>query len=123
MAVDVVTGPHPNIRIMRITGDLRPEDMANSDKMLGLDSNQPVYVVMDISKMNIGMPEHFLEAARHGKAVNHANMHHMAVYTTSDLLINISKMVAKVNRQQSKLSIHETYDAAISHLQTLIAQA
>lgn len=123
MAVDVVTGPHPNIRIMRIIGDLHPEDMASSDKMLELDGNHPVYVVMDISQMNIGMPEHFLEAAKHGKAVNHANMHHMAVFTTNELLINISKMVAKVNRQKSKLSIHPTYDDAISHLQTLIAQA
>jgi len=86
------------------------------------DKGLPVYLLVDASGMNTSLPEHFLESVRNSAFI-HPNMIHAAVFMRSPLLKNVFTMVAKLTRQRNKLSIHDSYDQAMTHLQKLVKEA
>lgn len=114
MAHHITVGPRPNIKICTITESLNHDDMTCEDD-LGLNEGTPLYVLLDVSAMNLGLPEQFLDGAKHSFFI-HPNLVHMAMYTDSNLLTHIGNMVAKLTQRQEKLSIHSSYDAALKHL-------
>jgi hypothetical protein len=120
MPHEISPGPKPNILIFRVTGELNYHDMT-CDEELGLNQGRPLYVLMDGSKMQVGLPENFLEGAKNSFFIN-PNLVHMALYLESQLLRTIANMVAKVTRRREKLSLHPSFDAAIQHLLDLDAK-
>jgi hypothetical protein len=121
MAHQISPGPHPNIALMRIWGDLQHVDMNPVDG-LGLNEGKPVYVLLDVSEMHLGLPDGFLDGARNSYFV-HPNMVHMAFYSGSSMLNTIAAMVGKLTSRQHKISIHKSYDSALNHLQEMIKHA
>jgi hypothetical protein len=121
MAYVVSPGPHPNIALMRIWGDLQHEDMKPNNE-LGLNEGRPIYILLDVSEMNVGLPDGFLDGARNSFFI-HPNMAHMALFSTSSMLNSIAMMVAKLTGRPGKMSIHNNYDSAFKHLQDMIKHA
>jgi hypothetical protein len=118
MAHSVSQGPHPLIMVMELTGDLTHEDMV-ADDAIGLNNGRRLYLMLDVSKMNVGLPDGFLDGAKNSFFIN-PNLIHMAMYVESDLLRTIANMVAKVTRNVGKLSLHNSREAAMNHLLALI---
>lgn len=118
MAHTLSEGPHPDILILDVTGELTSGDIM-TNQMLGLDSGRRVYVMVDLSKARPGVPENFLEGIRNGPFV-HPNLMHVAVYVKSDLLRALANMIAKLTRQRDKLSLHDSREAALAHLESLV---
>src|SRR3990172_2069411 len=118
MPHEISPGPHPNIVIQRIYDELTHDDMATDDE-LGLDKGRLLYVLLDVSKMDVSLPDRFLDGAKNSFFV-HPNLRHMALYTTSNMLASIAKMVAKLTKREGKLSIHGDYQSALNHLLKLI---
>ncbi|MBC8171819.1 MAG: hypothetical protein H7X77_09100 [Anaerolineae bacterium] len=114
MAHEITQGPRPNIKICKITESLTHADMTCEDD-LGLNDGVPLYVLLDVSIMNVGLPENFLNGAKNSFFI-HPNLVHMAMYTESNLLTTIGNMVAKLTQRKEKLSIYSSYDAALKHL-------
>jgi hypothetical protein len=121
MVHTITAGPEPNIKIMRIVGDVTYETMAAVDE-LGLNEGQPIYILLDISKMSTSLPEDFLDGARNSFFI-HPNMAHTAMYTQSTALGTIARMIAKLTRRKDKLTLHATYQEALNHLVALSQQA
>ena len=121
MAHTITPGTHPNIKVMELEGELTHADMT-ADEALGLNEGKPVYVLLDASKISVGLPPDFLDGARKSYFV-HPNLAHMALYVSSVLLRNIGAMVAKLTRRKDKLTIHESREAAMRHLEKLVKEA
>jgi hypothetical protein len=121
MGHELIPGPRPEIMIIRAMGDVEYDDMVISDE-LGLNKGRQVYVLIDTRELSLSMPENFIEGARNSY-YTHENLKHAAVLTSSVLVSTLVKMVAKLTRNKDKLSIHTDYDAAIAHLERLVAQA
>lgn len=121
MAHKISTGPHPDIVIMDLIGELEYGDMT-ADEGLGLNKGRPLYVMLDASKISVALPDGFIDGARHSYFVN-PNMAHMALYVESGMLRTIGTMVAKLTRRQDKLSVHESREKAMAHLQKLMKQS
>jgi hypothetical protein len=119
MAHEIIVGPHPNIVVIRLYNGLSYEDMT-ADEVLGLNK-RPMWVLLDASQMEVNLPENFLNGARASYFVND-NMQHMALYVQSTWLRTIGAMVAKLTRRQDKLSVHDSYDAAMAHLLKLVKE-
>jgi hypothetical protein len=114
MAHEITLGPRPNIKICTITESLTHDDMT-CEADLGLHGSTPLYVLLDVSQMDVGLPPNFLDGAKHSFFL-HPNLVHMAMYTESNLLTHIGNMVAKLTQRREKLSIHTSYDAALNQL-------
>jgi hypothetical protein len=121
MAYEILPGPHPDIRVMKVMDDLTYEAMT-ADEELGLNQGRPMWVLLDVSQMNAGLPEDFLSGARHSYFVN-PNLAHLSLYIKSSILRTIATMVAKVTRRKDKLSLHDSYDKAMNHLVMLMEQS
>lgn len=121
MAHVITPGTHPNIKVMELQGELTYEDMT-AEEPLGLHEGNPVYVLLDASKISVGLPPDFLHGARKSYFV-HPNLAHMALYVNSMLLKNIGIMVAKLTRRKEKLTLHESREAAMKHLEKLVREA
>jgi hypothetical protein len=117
MAHEVKAGSLPGIVIQKILDPYNIKDMTAVES-LGLDKGKR-WILLDVSEMSIGLPENFLEGARNSYFL-HENMMHMALYTKSDLLATIGRMVAKLTHRQDKLSVHQSFEAAETHLVALI---
>lgn len=117
MAHTVEKTEHDNLVILHIQGDLEKPDLL-CDEELGLNRGVPMYILVDVSEMDIGLPGNFMEGERQSFAVN-PNARHIAVYSKSTLLNVAARMVAKLTRQQEKISIHPQYDDALKHLLSL----
>jgi hypothetical protein len=120
MSHEILPGPNANIVIFRLIGDLTYADMT-CDQELGLNDGRPLYVLLDGAKTNVGLPEQFLDGAKRSWFVNE-NLAHLALYLESSLLRTIGLMVAKMTRRSDKLSLHDSYDAALKHLLKLEAK-
>lgn len=120
MVHKILAGPNPCIKIMEITGSLDYAAMTAVND-LKLDEG-PVYVLLDVSRMNVGLPEGFLDGARHSY-FTHPNLGHMALYTDSALLSSVGKMVAKLTGRKDKLTVHTNYQEAMAHLIALTQKA
>lgn len=121
MAHVIETGPEANIRLLHLQGELLKEDLLCDDE-LGLNSGEPMYVLVDASEMDIGLPAGFMDGKRESFFMN-PNLRHVAVYSTSWLLSSAAKMLGKLTRQREKLSVHDTREAAIEHLVQLAAES
>jgi hypothetical protein len=121
MAHTISPGPQANIVVMDLIGELTWEDMT-ADEALGLNGNQPMYIMLDASRISVSVPENFLDGAKKSYFTN-PNMAHMALYVESDLLRTIAIMVAKVTRRREKISLHTSREGAIAHLQMLAQRA
>lgn len=117
----ITQGPHPNIMVIDISGELAFEDMMAVEE-LGLDKGSAIYVLLDGSKMTVGLPEKFLENAQKSFFV-HPNLGHMALFLESKMLRTIAVMVAKLTRRQTKLTLHDSREAAMAHLLELVKKA
>lgn len=117
MSYKIIDGPHPQIKIHQITGELTYAAMT-AESELGLLEG-PKYVLLDVSELDVGLPAGFLEGAKHSY-FTHLNLRHMALYTRSHLLSNVGKMVAKLTHKKNQLSVHTSYDHAINHLLSLV---
>jgi hypothetical protein len=95
--------------------------MIISDK-LGLNDGRHVYVLIDTRALTLSIPDNFLEGARNSY-FTHENLKHAAVLTSSGLVSTLVKMVAKLTRNKEKLSIHTSYEEAMTYLEKLIAHA
>jgi hypothetical protein len=116
MPYEIHPSPRDNIVVCKIIDELTYPDMMIVEP-LGLDRG-PRYILLDASDMSIGLPENFLEGARHSFFV-HDNMQHLALYVKSQLLGMTGQMVAKLTRRADKLSVHKTFDEALNHLISL----
>lgn len=121
MSYEILPGPHPDIRIMKIVDDLTYEAMT-ADEELGLNQGQPRWVLLDVAEMNAGLPDDFLSGARRSYFVN-PNLAHLALHIRSGVLRTIAGMVAKLTRRKDKLSLHDSYDKAMTHLLKLIEES
>ncbi|MBZ0288539.1 MAG: hypothetical protein K8I30_13060 [Anaerolineae bacterium] len=121
MAHEIQAGPESNIRLMRLIGELLREDLMCDDE-LGLNSGERMYVLVDASEMDIGLPAGFMDGKRESFFMN-PNLAHVAVYSTSWLLNSAAKMLGKLTRQRDKLSVHDTREAALEHLKNLAADS
>ena len=117
MAHFITQGSHPDIVILRIYGELQPEDLFVDDK-LGLNERQR-YVLIDISQMEPGLPPDFISGARKSFFVND-NLIHASLYLRSPILKQVAMMVAKLTRRRHKLSIYETWETAMNHLLRMV---
>lgn len=107
--------------LMAITGEVNYEDMTCDDE-LRLNEGRPMYVMLDASKMAVGLPQDFLDGARQSFFASE-NLVHLAIYLESALLRNMALMVAKVMRRKEKMTLHQSRAEAIAHLEQLIAVA
>lgn len=114
MSYEILPGPRPNIVVHKIIGDLTYDAMT-ADEGLGLNKGVPMYVLLDLGELNVGLPEGFLDGAKKSYFTND-NLAHMSIYVRSAAIRLIANMVAKVTRRQGKLSLHESYEAAMQHL-------
>ncbi len=121
MAHEISTGPHPNLVVIRIYGELEAADL-NVNSELGLGSGRPIYLLADLSRMGLGIPENFLDSARKS-AFSHPDVKHTAVYLKSGAIAALAKAVSKLTRQQDKVTSLTSYEEAESHLLKLIRQA
>jgi hypothetical protein len=112
MVHKVSAGPNRHIKILEISGRLTDEDMVAQD--LDLDK-QPSFIPLDVSQMSTALPDNFLEGVRNSFFV-HSNMMHLALYTNSNLLDSVARMVAKLTRRKEKMTIYSGYQAALNHL-------
>lgn len=110
MGRQIIQMSHPNIRYIAILGELTHEDMT-CDAELDLDKGTPVWVLLDVSKMSVALPDHFLDGARHSFFMN-PNLQHLAIYCESALLRSVALMVAKLTRRKDKLSVYSTLEKA-----------
>jgi hypothetical protein len=120
MAHEIEAGPESNIRLMRLQGELLKADLLCDDE-LDLNSGTPIFVLVDASEMDIGLPAGFMDGKRESFFMN-PNLQHVALYSTSWLLNSAAKMLGKLTRQRDKLSVHDTREAALEHLKNLAAQ-
>lgn len=109
----ITLGPSPDIVCVTIIGALNYDDMT-CEVEIGLNE-RPLFIFLDVSKMDSGLPEDFLEGARVSFFV-HPNMRHLAIYTDSVMLNMIATMVSKVTHRQDKLTTHKSIQAALDHL-------
>jgi hypothetical protein len=117
MAHEIQPGPQPNIVVMRLYGELTKADLL-VDEELGLNKGQNILVLVDASEMDVGLPAGFMDGNRESFFMN-TNLRHVALYSTSWLLNSVAKMLGKLTRQRDKLSVHDTREAALSHLTKL----
>ena len=117
----IESGPEPNIRLMRLQGELLKADLLCDDE-LGLNTGTPVFVLVDASEMDIGLPAGFMDGKRESFFMN-PNLQHVALYSTSWLLNSAAKMMGKLTRQRDKLSVHDTREAAMEHLKNMATQS
>lgn len=118
MAHSVTQGPYPNLMLMAITGEVTFEDMTCDDE-LRLNEGYPGYIMLDASKMSVGLPPDFLDGAKQS-FFGSENLVHLAIYMESAVLRNVALMVAKLMRRKEKLTIHDTKAEAIAYLEHLI---
>jgi hypothetical protein len=121
MAHTISPGPHPNITTIRIYDELQRDDLTCTDE-LGLNEGRPLYILVDVSEMDRGLPAGFLDGERQGFFL-HPNTAHIALFTNSMMLDTAGRMIAKLTRQKDKLTVHKTREEALAHLTTLVAQA
>lgn len=116
MAHTITQGPRPDIVIMDIVENVEHDDMIASEQ-LGLNQGKR-YVMLDLSNMSIALPENFLEGAKNSYFV-HDNLVHLSIHVQSHTLRMIANMVAKLTRNPGKLSLHDSREKAIQHLENL----
>jgi hypothetical protein len=117
IAHQITPGPQSDIVICSIQGELTYDDMTCVEE-LGLNEGRPVYILLDVTKMEGGLPPDFLDGARKSW-FTHENTAHLALFADSHILRMVGTMVAKLTRRADKLSTHETYAGALGHLQQL----
>lgn len=116
MAHTISMGSRPDILIMDIIENVEFDDMTATDA-LGLNEKKR-YVMLDLSNMSIALPENFLEGAKNSYFV-HDNLVHLSIHVRSHPLRIIANMVAKLTNNPGKLSLHESREAAIKHLESM----
>jgi hypothetical protein len=121
MTHEMLPGPHPNISVARLLGEIGSEDFAISDE-LGLPEGRSAYLPVDTSRISLGLPDNFLELSRNSYLLD-PNFKHAAVYASSGWVRSMGNMIAKLTRQRHKLSMHDSYESAMAHLQNLVRQA
>jgi hypothetical protein len=119
MAHTIEAGPLPNIVIITIEGDLSGSDNVTAED-LGFDQG-PKYLMIDASRLNLGLPENLFSSAR-STPVAHPNCLHVAVVVRSSLLKNAAIFATKIARVQHKIRIFNEYDEAMNHLVALAQQ-
>jgi hypothetical protein len=119
MAHEIQPGPQSNILLLRLYGELTKEDLLCDDE-LGLNDGKTLFVLVDASDMDIGLPAGFMDGKRESFFLN-PNLQHVALYTTSWLLSSAARMLGKITRQREKLSVHDSREAAMTYLLTLAA--
>ncbi len=118
MPCSVVQGPHPDFYIVTYTGTLEVADLVVDD-LLHLNEGRLIYLLVDISRMNNSLPDRYIEHIRKCFLV-HPNLRYLAGFVSSMPLRVVSNMVVKLTRQQKKITLHDSYDAAYdSVLQTI----
>jgi hypothetical protein len=121
MAHEMLPGPHPNISVIRLIGEMAKTDFAISDE-LGLPGGRSTYLLIDTSSFNLGLPDNFLELSRNSYLLD-PNFKHAAVYAPTVWIRSLGNMVAKLTRQRHKLSMHDSFESAMAHLQEMVRQA
>lgn len=122
MAHEVMQGPHPFLKIIRLYGDVEHEDLTCADEV-GLNEGHPIYLLTNAAKINVGLPEKFLDTIRHSMLSN-PNLAHDAVFMPdSPAMSTVAQMAIKLTRSQKKVSLHRKYEEAQDHLLRLIKEA
>jgi hypothetical protein len=114
MAHTIEPGPRPNIKIMRLSGELSSADM-HADEALGLNEGVPVYVLLDGRQMALGLPEGFLDGAKNSYFTN-PNLAFLAVVLNNEALKLVAKMVSRLTRRRDKLDVFDNEQQAMAHL-------
>jgi hypothetical protein len=112
-------GALPNIVVMTVYGEIEQGDFISVDD-LGMNDT-PKYLLVDASKLGLGLPDDFLSSARQ-TPILHRNCLHAAVVVRSDLLKNLAVVVIKLARVRDKVSFFASYDEAMNHLVGLARQ-
>jgi hypothetical protein len=117
----VAPGNHPNVYVLTYSENLAAEELLIDDE-LHLNEGRDIYLLVDLSSMNNGLPEGFLDAVQRSFVV-HPHTAHIAVYTTSMLLRTAAGMVTKVTRMNGKITTHSTYEEAYQQLLDLMPES
>jgi hypothetical protein len=113
-------GPLPNIVVLTLYGDMTSEDFVTADD-LGI-SIMPRYLLIDASKLTLGLPDHFLSNIR-STPVIHPNCLHTAVIIRSELLKNVAAVALKLVQARDKVTIVSSYTEALNHLVALAQES
>jgi hypothetical protein len=120
MAYTIAPTPHADFYILTYTGTLETEDLLVADA-LHLNEGRAIYLLIDVSHMEEGLPDRFLETIMKSFVV-HPNVAYMAVFITSTLLRVTANMVVKVTRQQKKITLHDSYESAHQRVMQAIGE-
>jgi hypothetical protein len=75
--------------------------------------------MLDVSEMGIALPDNFLTNVRNSFFV-HDNMMHLSIYIDSAILKTVALMVAKLTNRKEKLTLHDSEQEAMAHLQQMV---
>lgn len=120
MPHEILPSPHPKIFCVRLYGDVTAEDMKLNAE-IGLDKDEPVYVLVDASELSLVLPANYIDTARHSFFLD-SHLAHMAVFTGSAMLDGIGNMIAKLTRRRDRLSLHKSREEALNYLLKLVKE-
>lgn len=118
MAHEILPSPYPDIILMRFYRELEAEDIQQG-KRIGIDNGKPIYIMVDVCDMAVMLPPNFLEHVR-ASIILDDNLGHIAVYTRSDQLSALVRVVGRLTGKAHKLSAHSSREGALNHLLKLI---
>ena len=120
MAHTIIPTKHPHIAHIKMSGDLTYEDMT-CDTELGLGQGKPIFVICNLQRMNLNLPDTFVEHARMSFIIN-PDLQHVAVITTSKLMRSVALTAAALSARRAKISVHDSEADAEACLMGMIRQ-
>jgi hypothetical protein len=122
MPHEVSTGKHPDIVVLHYYGDIESDDIITDPEELHLNDGHPKYLLADAGSVHPVVPEGMWERVQHS-IISHSNLLHIAIYVKSGALRVLMGAVVKLSRQGKRMSLHNTYEEAETHLLNLLKGA
>ncbi|MEO8606828.1 MAG: STAS/SEC14 domain-containing protein [Chloroflexota bacterium] len=122
MPHQVSTGKHPDIIVLRYYGNIETEDILTDPEELHLNDDHPKYLLADAGEVHPVVPEGMWERVQHS-IISHKNLAHIAIFVKSGPLRVLMGAVVKLSRQGKRVTLHNTYEEAETHLLSLVNSA
>lgn len=119
MPHEVSTGKHQDIVVLRYYGDIESDDIITNPEELHLNDGRPKYLLADAGEVHPVVPEGMWERVQHS-IISHNNLVHIAICVKSGTLRVLMGAVVKLSRQGKRMTLHNTYEEAESHLMHLL---
>ncbi len=119
MSHEILIGQHPDLVILRYHGNIEADDIITNPDDLHLNDGRLKYLLADTSDSNPVVPEGMWERV-HNSIISHQNLVHIAIVAKSGMLKVLLNAVIKLTRQGKRVSLHNSFEEAESHLLGLI---